>query len=269
MLSDSTSSDLTRRIVTTAAEIFCLVGTAVGTGLLGTEIEDTSQGALSDQATLVAPAGPAFSIWSVIYLGLFAFTIWQWLPRNAADSRLRRLGYLPAASMVLNAVWILVAQTGVVWLTAVIIVALLAVLALIGLRLVGTGSGRTAETLVVDGTFGLYLGWVSVATVANITAALVSLGVEPPESVATVLGVVVVLVAGAVAAALAWRLGGRFAIALAMAWGLAWVAIGRLTDDPLSTPVAVAAIVAAVVALGAAVVVRLRGRSRQTVPSGR
>ncbi|WP_114559896.1 tryptophan-rich sensory protein, partial [Desertihabitans aurantiacus] len=267
MLSESTSGDLARRLVTTAAELFCLVGTAVGTGLLGTAIRDTGQGSLSDQATLVAPAGPAFSIWSVIYLGLSAFTIWQWLPRNAADARVRRLGYLPAASMVLNAVWILVAQTGLVWLTAVVILALLAVLALVALRLGATGSGRRLETLVVDGTFGLYLGWVAVATCANLAAALVDIGVEPGVPVATVLGVVVVLVAGAVAAALAWRFGGRVAVGLAMAWGLVWVAVGRLTDTPQSAPVAVAALVAAVLALGAVAWVRLRRGAGTSTPA--
>ncbi|RCK68804.1 tryptophan-rich sensory protein [Desertihabitans brevis] len=265
MLSESSSGDLARRVVTTAAELFCLVGTAVGTGLLGTAIEDAGQGSLSAQATLVAPAGPAFSIWSVIYLGLFAFTVWQWLPRNAADARLRRLGYLPAASMVLNAVWILVAQTGLVWLTAVVIVALLAVLALIALRLGATGSGRRVETLMVDGTFGLYLGWVAVATCANLAAALVDLGVEPGVPVATVLGVV--LVAGAVAAALARRFGGRVAVGLAVAWGLVWVAVGRLTDAPQSAPVAVAALVAAAVALGAVAWVRLRRDAGTSPPT--
>ncbi|WP_197429639.1 TspO/MBR family protein [Auraticoccus cholistanensis] len=252
----SNAQDLTRRLVTTAAEVFCLVGTAVGTGLLGTSVDQTGGGALSDQATLVAPYGPAFSIWSVVYLGLLAFTVYQWSDRGLP--RLRRLGYLPALSMVLNAVWILVAQTGLVWLTAVVILALLAVLAVIGLRLGDAREEGAVGALVVDGTFGLYLGWVAVATCANLAAALVDLGLEPGPGAADVLGVVVVLVAGAVAVALAWRLGGRVAVALAMAWGLAWVAVGRFAGEPASTPVAVAAVVAAVAALVAVPLFRRR-----------
>ena len=74
----------------TVAEIGCILGTLVGVGVLGTRVEESSGGALAADATLLAPASPAFSIWSVIYGGLAAYTIWQWLPANTANIR----GYL-------------------------------------------------------------------------------------------------------------------------------------------------------------------------------
>lgn len=261
MLSESSRARLTRQVVTTAAGVFCLVGTAVGTGLIGTPVAETGEGALSADATLVAPAGPAFSIWSVIYLGLVAFTLWQWLPKPSRSERVVSLGYLPAASLVLNGVWILVAQSGVIWLSAVVIVALLLVLGILVRRLSRSRGESVPERVVVDGTFGLYLGWVAVATCANITTALVAAGAEPPAALATLLGVVVVLVAAAVAAWLARRLGGRVAVALAMAWGLVWIAVGRFSGEPPSLAVAVTAVLGALVALAAVVVVRLGHRA--------
>ncbi len=116
--------------------------------------------------------------------------------------------------------------------------------------------------MLVDGTYGLYLGWVSVATAANITATLVASGVNPAIGIAQWIAVLVVAVAAAIGVVLARTLGGRIGIAVAMAWGLSWIAVGRLTSEPASSLVGVAAIVAALVVAGAAVFVRTRsGRS--------
>lgn len=165
------TTDQVRRIVVVLAELFCVFGTLVGVGVLGTRVAESSGGALAADATLIAPAGPAFSIWSVIYLGLAAYTIWQLFPRNAASPRTRATGWLAAVSMVLNAVWLLVTQQGWIWISVVVILALAIVLGLIMRQLTQYAAGGRMEQLVVDGTFGLYLGWVTVATCANVTAA--------------------------------------------------------------------------------------------------
>ena len=52
-----------------------VLGTLAGFGLLGTRVEESSGGAFAADATLVTPAGPAFSLWSLIYLGLALFFI--------------------------------------------------------------------------------------------------------------------------------------------------------------------------------------------------
>lgn len=241
--------DLARRVTVTLAEIFCVVGTLVGTGVIGTRVAESSGGALAADATLLAPAGPAFSIWSVVYAGLAAYTIWQWLPARATDERARATGWLAAASMVLNATWLLVTQAGWIWFSVVVIVALLATLVALVARLARRPATSWVDRLVVDGTFGLYLGWVGVATCANVAAALaldvsVSRGVAEAGAVAAV---VAVLVGGAW---LAHRYGGRWAVAIASTWGLVWIAVGRLGDSPESLVTAVAAITGAVVMIG-------------------
>lgn len=164
--------------------------------------------------------------------------------------------------MLLNAAWLLVTQQGWIWVSVLVIVALLVVLALLVLRLDSEPADGPAERLVVDGTFGLYLGWVAVATCANITAAAVVSGIGFGGTIDQVLGVVVVLVAGVVGVLLAVRFGGRLAVGAAMVWGLAWIAAGRLADEPASVPVGVAAVAAALLVLVGTVGARRRARDR-------
>lgn len=252
-----TRTDRIRQVTVTLSELFCLIGTLIGTGLIGTSVQNSSNGALSAEATLIAPAVPAFSIWSVIYLGLFGYTVWQWLPSVTTNKTARRTGWLAAASMVLNAGWLLVTQAGWIWASVVVILALAVVLGLLLAAITPSRAPGLAELIWVHATFGLYLGWVAVATCANITAALVSSGVRPPSVVQQTLAVVVLVVAAALGVVLARTLGARIGVALAMGWGLAWIGIGRLVD-PQSVVVSVVAFAAALVVLGVVVPARLR-----------
>lgn len=258
-------NDRTRQIVVTLSAIFMIVGTLFGTGVIGTRVEESSGGSLSATATLIAPAVPAFSIWSVIYLGLVAYVVWQWLPANTASPRLRRTGLLAAVSMVLNAGWLLVTQVGWLWVSVVVIFALAVTLGELVRRLGRPETGSWVESVVVDGTYGLYLGWVSVATAANITATLVDSGVDPGIGVAQWLAAAVLAVAAGIGVVLAMTLGGRVAVSLAMVWGLSWIGVGRLSGEPSSVVAGVAAFVAALVVAAAVAVVRNRRMTRQVV----
>lgn len=255
----TTSTDRVRQVVVILAAVFCAYGTLVGLGLLGTRVEESSGGALAADATLLAPAGPAFSIWSLIYLGLASYTIWQALPHAASADRARATGWLAAASMILNAGWLLVTQQGWVWASVAVIFTLVVVLGALMKRLQQIPTRRRAEAVVVDATFGLYLGWVTVATCANVTAALVDSGVNPGPPVADLAAAGVLALAAVVGVLLARALGGRLSVAAAMTWGLGWIAVGRLADEPRSTSTAVAAMLAAAVVLLATVAARRRG----------
>lgn len=254
---EATGSDRLRQLVVTLAALFCVLGTLIGTGVIGDPVARSSGGALSDQATLVAPAGPAFSVWSVIYVGLALYTIWQWTA--PASPVARRTGWPAAASMVLNAGWLLVTQADLVWLSVVVIVLLAAVLVRIAMVLQDR-SPRPAVLVAVHVTFGLYLGWVAVATFANIAAALAASGLSPDSPAAAVLAVVAVIAATGLGLWLlrlspAWSV--RFSIAAAMTWGFVWIGIGRLTE-PVSVLIAVLAFVAALVIAAASLLFQRR-----------
>jgi hypothetical protein len=254
------SADVVRQVVVVVGAVLAIVLAAFGSGAFGgTSVSGASGGALSADATPIAPATTAFSIWSVIYAGLVAYAVYQALPGQRAVDRHRRLGYWVAASMLLNAAWLFAAvQLGQVWLSVVVIVALLAVLVRIFLLVVRTPTRSRVDAVVTDGTMGLYLGWVSVATAANIAAALVESGFGGFGLPSGVWSTVVLAVAGlsGVAVAVAGR--GRIAPMLSLVWGLAWVAVGRFSGQPLDVAAGVTALVAAVVVLVAVVVLRVR-----------
>ena len=237
-------NDRIRQVWVTICQALCIYGTLVGFGVLGTSVEDSSGGALSADATLLAPGGTAFSIWSVIYLGLFAYTVWQWLPANTESPRARATGWLAGVSMLLNAAWILVTQQGWVWISVGVIAVLALTLGLIMRRLTTLEPHGWADRIVLDGTFGAYLGWVTVATVANVAAAGAASGLSVSGTVDEWLAVVVLAAAAGLSALFAYTIGGRFAVAAAMMWGLGWIAIARLYDEPASTIVGIAAILA-------------------------
>lgn len=251
--------DRARQIAVTVSEIISLLGPFIGAGIIGSQVEESSGGDLSSDATLVAPGGPAFSIWSVIYLGLFIYTIWQWLPPRTADTRMRATGWLASLSMLLNAAWLVVTQQDWIWASVAVIVALLVTLVLLVRRLTrhGASHGRS-ELLVVDGTFGLYLGWVCVATAANIAAALASAGVATTGlSAEWATAALILFLAGALTL-LQTKVGRRWAVAAASCWGLAWIAIARIADEPQSVVVAGTAAVATVLVLGVTALLRSR-----------
>ena len=250
---------LGRRLAVSLAFLLAMAGTAVGVGAFGgSPIDEAAGGLLSADATHLAPATPAFRIWSVIYLGLGAYTLWQWWDRRDE----RRIAGLAIASLLLNAAWILVVQAGAIALSVVVILVLLGVLGALFRRLAARPPAGALERLVVDGTFGLYLGWVSVATCANIAAALKAAGFGgfgAPE----VLAVAVLAVVAVVGVALT-RAGRRpVAAPAAIVWGVLWIAVGRATDAPPSSAVAIAGVVVAAVIVLATVLALLRPRRRR------
>jgi hypothetical protein len=133
-----------------------------------------STGEISDRFDVYfVPAGYVFAIWGVIYLGLIAFVIYQALPSQKANRNLRRLGYLFALSCLANVTWIFLWHYEQFALTLVAMLALLFSLILIYLRLdIGLARVSRAEKWAVHVPFSIYLGWVSVATIANVTSLL-------------------------------------------------------------------------------------------------
>ena len=119
------------------------------------------------------PAGYVFSIWSVIYLGLIAFAIYQFLPSQRDNPRLERLGYAFALSCIANIAWLFLWHYERFALTMVAMAALLGLLIVSYLRLgIGREPVPAAERWLVRLPFSIYLGWVTVATIANATSLL-------------------------------------------------------------------------------------------------
>jgi benzodiazapine receptor len=126
--------------------------------------------------TLVTPAGYVFSIWGVIYVLLLIFAVFQALPSQREKPFLQQINVLFILSSVFNVSWLFLWHYDQIVLSVVLMFALLATLIAIYLRL---GIGKTSATLkekaFVHLPFSVYLGWITVATIANVASALVSI----------------------------------------------------------------------------------------------
>ncbi|WP_279365319.1 tryptophan-rich sensory protein [Microbacterium testaceum] len=255
-------SDLARQIVVLSAVSFMLIAAVIGAGAFGnTAVQDQQGGALNTDGSYLAPAGPAFSIWSVIYLGLIVYSIWQAFPRQRTNPRQRALGWLIALTMTLNGLWLVAARFGTLVVTVVVIVLLLAALGWAFRVAVATREprGGVVDSVLIDGVTGLHLGWVTLATVANTAAWLTTIVPAEWESAADAIGIAVLIVVALIGLAIAWRSSWRVTPAIALAWGLSWLAVERFTGEPQSGPIgATAIVVAAVVLLPPAIVSVLR-----------
>ncbi len=141
-------------------------------------INGLETGVISDNfPVLFTPAGYVFSIWGLIYTGLIAYTIYQALPSQRANPRLRAIGWLYVVSGLANSLWIFLwhyLQFG--WSVLVIAVVLVS-LALIYARLYPSRwSVSRGELWTTHIPFSVYLGWLTVATVANMAVWLYDLG---------------------------------------------------------------------------------------------
>lgn len=166
-------------------------------------------------------------------------------------------GWWMTASMLLTAAWILSVQARLLALSVLVIAALLVALIVAFVRLRRDPAGTMADAILFDGTTGLFLGWVMVATVANIAAALAASGFAGWGIDREVWGMAVLGVVAVIGSALAVGDRGRFAPAAASAWGLSWIGLSRLAGSLPSVPVAVAAFAAAGLIVLVAVVVRV------------
>lgn len=238
------------RMLVTLAAVLWVGGTLVGTGLVGGGgVASQGDGLFSDSATLIAPQGPAFSIWSVIYLGLAGYVLWQWLP-GTTDSTWARVTRRPAAAAIaLNGLWLLVVFAGWVGLSVLVMGGIVLSLGLLLRRTAGLPRDGWAADVWVSATFGLYLGWICVATCANIASWLVGLGVPATttgSAVATVAVLAVVVVIAALLLRRTDQTAFRLGLVAAVVWGTGWVAAGRLSGDPRSDLVGYAAAATAV-----------------------
>jgi len=135
-------------------------------------------GEISDRfQVFFVPAGYVFAIWGIIYIGWIAFTIYQFLPAQKENPRLRRLGYWFALSGIFNAAWLFCWHYNQFGLSVLVMLILLGLLIASYLKLnVGRTTVSVVEKWCEDIPFSVYLGWITVATVANITDYLYLIG---------------------------------------------------------------------------------------------
>lgn len=193
--------------------------------------------------TVITPAGYAFSIWSLIYLGLISFSIYQLLP--AKIPRLSSIRTLFILSCLLNCGWIYFWHHRQIAACFAIITILCIVLVLI-IRRIPVSEG-IIESIAVRAPFGIYLGWVSAAAIVNFAILLAHLNIDVGSSQGP-LGATLILVATGLA--LLYRFVLRDHLApLAIAWALTAIAVKQSGNTAVVSAAAVGVIACLIASL--------------------
>ncbi len=140
-------------------------------------INGNSQKAVSKSfPTLITPAGYAFAIWGVIYLFILVSILLPLFKKSEIHSKnLNAVYKLFWISTVVNIAWTFVFSFKMIWLSAILIVVLLVMIFMILMRLNSISGDKKG---FYDLGFGLYAGWLSIASVVNFCAFLVSINFD-------------------------------------------------------------------------------------------
>ena len=164
-----------KQIITVLATIAVIVLNVLANAL---PFNGLNTGEISDRFDILfVPAGYVFSIWLLIYIGLIAFTVFQALPAQRDNALLKKLAWPYWISVDANIIWLVLWHWEVFSLTLVAMLALLVSLLVIYLRIRNAGRDLTTrERWLVRLPFSVYLGWITVATVANVSQTLYFFG---------------------------------------------------------------------------------------------
>lgn len=210
-----------------------------------------STGEISDSfPILFVPAGYVFSIWGLIYLGLSAFAIYSVTKPGLADPRVDAVAGWVTAANVFNLVWIFLWHYQQFPLTLVAITGLLVSLIAIYLKLgIGRGKQDRQSKLLVDTPFSIYLGWATVAVVANISQVLYYLGWRGAPLTEPLWAVILLGVASLLGVLMVF-LRKEVAYPLVLVWAFVGIWVKQAATPLVATTALVGAILLAVLALG-------------------
>jgi translocator protein len=208
--------------------------------------------------TLITPAGYVFAIWGIIYALLAVFLVYQALPRNKDKPFQKQISALFILSCIFNIVWLFFWQNNLLAISTVIIFGFLATLIAIYLRLnIGKSNMPVKEKVCVQVPFSVYVGWVTIASIANVAVTLVSagwdgFGLSLETWALIVLGLALIIDLAVIATRR------DIAYSLVFVWALAGIAVNQ-SSHPNIVLIGEVAIVVIIVALAAATAIsRLR-----------
>ena len=190
--------------------------------------------------TPVTPAGYAFSIWTLIYVGVIAFSVYQLLPANIV--RFRRIRSLYILTCALNCGWIYMWHSDQIAICLLLIALLSACLFLINRDLRETNG--LGEYWLAKAPFSIYFGWVTTATLVNFAVLLVHWDLAISSAAWTWVGIGLILLAAALGVIIRIRLI-NYLYPLAVAWALAAIGV----EQSGQTLVVIAAAIGLIVCL--------------------
>ena len=208
--------------------------------------------------TLITPAGYVFSIWGIIYVLLGIFVVFQALPSQQGKEFQKSVGWLFVLSSVANIAWLFLWQFEYLSVSVVLMFLLLVSLILIYTRL-GIGKSKVSlrERLAVHLPFSVYLGWITIATIANVSVTLVSINWNGFGVSAEVWATFVVILA-LIIALIVIVTRRDIAYALVIIWALAGIFAKPSASQTIVSLTGIGAIVVAVALIVALLATKLR-----------
>lgn len=199
--------------------------------------------------TLITPAGYVFAIWGIIYVLLAIFLVYQALPSQRGKPFQKQISGLFILTCVFNIAWLFLWQNNLLSYSIILIVGFLLSLIAIYLRLnIGKSDAPLKEKLAVHLPFSVYLGWLTIATIANITVALTAakwdgFGIAPETWAIVVLAVALLITLLVIATRR------DIAYSLVVIWALAGIAVNQTVGNVvLTAEVAIIIIIIALIA---------------------
>jgi hypothetical protein len=195
----------------------------------GLPINNRSTGDISDAyPNLFAPAGPAFSIWGLIYLLLGGYVLYQFVKKDQkTEDLLQKINPLFIATSLANISWIFAWHYDYIGLSVFIMVTLLMLLIQIA-DMLRTEQFASLEKLFIWAPFSVYFGWITVATIANITVFLVSIDWNG-FGVADFVWTSIVLLVGALIGIFRMRKDKNIVYGLVLVWAYSWILFKHLS----------------------------------------
>jgi hypothetical protein len=174
------------------------------------------------------PAGYTFSIWGIIYLGLSAFVIYQALPGQRHNDLLAKIHKAFVINCMANAAWIFVWHFDLLWLSLLVMVIILGTLVKI-YRLLGIADRpmTRGQFWFVNLPFSLYLGWITVATLANISVVQTAMAWDHFGIQAVNWTLIKLAITGAIGAAVV-LLRGDIIFVLPIVWAALGIAVNQI-----------------------------------------
>jgi len=240
--------------------LIAFLGTLVVNGMANAlPINGKTTGELSNlYPNLFVPAGVTFSIWGLIYLLLGIFAVYQ-MAAPAAESAdfLQRIGPFFIIASAANIIWIFLWHYQRVGASVVLMLLLLASLLIVYQRLgIGLRSASWRLRLLVHLPFSVYTGWITVATIANITALLVHIRWNRFGASPELWTVVVLAVAGLITLAVLFTRNDVF-YALVILWAFFGILTKRLAEDSPPSRAIVVTLGVAMAVIGVVLLLRI------------
>jgi hypothetical protein len=242
---------MSKDVVRQGAVIVATAATIVMNILANTlPLNGQNTGDISDRfPVLFVPAGYVFSIWGLIYIGMALYTVFQALPAQKTNPRMRATGWLYVGASAANVAWLFFWHYNLFTLTIVVMLALLGFLAAMYIRLrEGKPRVGAAEFWMARLPFSVYLGWITVATIANATNVLYLTGWNGQPLTPEIWTVILLAAALAISAALLF-LQRDFGYALVIVWAVIGIAV-KQSEAAIVPPAAIATAVLVALVIG-------------------